>query len=379
MNYQGYLTDSLGNPINGAVSMTFSIWTDSSSGSQLWTETQNVTVDSGLFNVILGTDSLIQYSIFEPGASRWLQLQVSGQTLSPRNEITSVGFAYKAIKSDSADFVAGSVSNADMVDSIHASTALTPNCLYPLDIYGTLRMEKDSDRAIIRVWNTGTSGNDGAIVGGTSQPSGTGIIGWGERCGVGGGTNQIVYPAGRVGVAGWGETCGGYFRTDVSGGYGCWGYSSGGAYGVYYTGGIGGTGKNNLVVESSKGPVALSVQASPESWFEDFGSSKLIHGKVRIELCPLFLETVEISDTHPMKVYIQLTDECNGVYVRKHATGFEVIELDDGSSNASIDYRVVAKRKNFENDRFEIVPTSYEDAYLYLEKKGNVTVRTYGE
>jgi hypothetical protein len=382
MNYQGYLTDSAGNPINGTVSMTFSIWTALSGGSQLWSETQSVTVQDGLFNVILGTLNSIPDSIFDSGLSRWMQMQVESQILSPRNEITSVGYAYRAIKSDVAESVSGSVSNADMVDSIHASSVPTPNYLYPLDSYGTFKIEKDCDRAIIRVSNTGSSASGkGALIGMTFQPNGIGLEGAAvnssQGYGVAGGTGQLVVPVGRVGVVGWGQTAGGYFRTDVAGGYGCWGYSSGGAYGVYYTGGIGGTGKNNLVVKSSKGPVALNVQASPECWFEDFGSGKLTNGRANIELDPLFLEIVEISDNQPMKVYIQLTDECNGVYVRKYNTGFEVIELNDGRSNAGFDYRVVAKQKGFEKERMEFCPAGYNDAYLYPEKSKNVLIKNY--
>jgi len=386
MNYQGFLMDSVGAPVNDTVSMSFSIWNDSSAGNQLWNETQNVIVQDGLFSVILGSTNPIPDSIFKSGLSRWVQLQIEGQILSPRSEITSVGYAYKSIKADSAEYLIGSVTNADMVDSIHASFAPTPYYLYPLDSYGTFKLEKSCNKTLIRVANIGSSNdNKGAIVGATEQYNGIGIEGWGlnssQGYGVSGGTSQIVKPAGMVGVVGWGQTAGGYFRTDVTGGYGCWGYSNGGAYGLYYTGGIGGTGKNNIIVRTSKGPVSLNVQASPGSWFEDFGSGKLINGKAHIELDPLFLECITISEKYPMKVFIQLTgrEGCNGVRVIKRKTGFDVIEFNNGNSNVTFDYRIVAKRKGFENERMEICPSSYNDYYLYPEEIRNVEVKKYSE
>lgn len=96
----------------------------------------------------------------------------------------------------------------------------------------------------------------------------------------------------------------------------------------------------------------LSCQESPEFWFEDFGEGQLANGKTHIELDPLFLQTVTINAQHPMKVFIQLNDEnCKGTAVKRGTTGFDVIELQNGTSNASFSYRVVAKRKGFEDRR----------------------------
>ena len=49
INYQGYLTDSGGNPVaDGDYSITFSLYTVASGGSSEWTETQTVTVAGGV-------------------------------------------------------------------------------------------------------------------------------------------------------------------------------------------------------------------------------------------------------------------------------------------------------------------------------------------
>lgn len=130
-------------------------------------------------------------------------------------------------------------------------------------------------------------------------------------------------------------------------------HSSGG-YGVLSDGNFGVVnGTKGAIVDASVGQVKLYCQESPEIWFEDFGEGQLSSGRTRVELDPLFLETVTTNDQHPMKVFIQLNDDCNGVYVKRGVNGFDVIELQGGKSNASFTYRVVAKRKGYENLRLE--------------------------
>jgi len=99
MNYQGTLTDVDGVALDTTVSMTFSIYTDSTGGSSLWTETQSsVVVDHGLFNVLLGR-------VNANGASRWLGVQVGvDPELAPRQRIASVGYAFQAAEADTADY-----------------------------------------------------------------------------------------------------------------------------------------------------------------------------------------------------------------------------------------------------------------------------------
>src|SRR5512137_1128613 len=90
LNYQGYLTDSLGNPISvNPLSMTFGIYGDSLSGDAFWSENQGVAVSKGIFHVLLGKITPIPDSAFKTGANRWLELIVDGNVLLPRTRITS--------------------------------------------------------------------------------------------------------------------------------------------------------------------------------------------------------------------------------------------------------------------------------------------------
>jgi hypothetical protein len=53
-------------------------------------------------------------------------------------------------------------------------------------------------------------------------------------------------------------------------------------------------------------------------------------------------------------VQITLTADCNGVFVaEKSATGFTVKELMGGTSSATFDWEVAAKRKGYEATRLE--------------------------
>ena len=62
INYQGFLASNTGVPVNAPANtpqpMTFSLFlnlTDPPNTTPLWSETQNVTVTNGVFNVVLGT------------------------------------------------------------------------------------------------------------------------------------------------------------------------------------------------------------------------------------------------------------------------------------------------------------------------------------
>lgn len=111
-------------------------------------------------------------------------------------------------------------------------------------------------------------------------------------------------------------------------------------------------GSKNAAVKVDNGDYRLvSCQESPEVWFEDFGEGQLAKGNTHVELDPLFLQTVVIDSKHPIKVFVQLEGDCNGVFVTKGTTGFDVSELRGGTSNATFSYRIVAKRRGYEDVR----------------------------
>jgi hypothetical protein len=94
----------------------------------------------------------------------------------------------------------------------------------------------------------------------------------------------------------------------------------------------------------------LYCMESPESWFEDFGTARLVRGKATVKLDRRFAAVIRPDRLH---VFLTPEGECRGLYVsRKSTTGFEVRELQEGTSSLRFTYRVVARRKDVEAPRF---------------------------
>ncbi|MDZ7338121.1 MAG: hypothetical protein ONB30_06260 [candidate division KSB1 bacterium] len=233
-------------------------------------------------------------------------------------------------------------------------------------------------------WVYGVSGygrnsSSGSVYGGLFQTSSEGM---GRHHGV---VGQAYGASGAwvMGVQGYGENTssgpayGGNFYVSSSGTgvhYGVYAQEAAGGTGaaVYAAGDLVASGNKSAVLRTSRGHRLMSVIESPEVWFEDFGEGQLVNGRAHVELDPLFLETVTINAEHPMKVFIQLRDDCRGTYVKTSTTGFDVFELQGGTSNASFSYRVVAKRKGYEGQRLEETAVGKEDPTLYPELRENI-------
>ena len=106
MNFQGRLTDSLGNLLNGTFDLTFRIYDDSVGGSTVYDETHtNVPVTSGLFSVLIGGKSFIlpfDNFVFV-GKDRYLGVQVDAlPELTPRTRLVTSPYAFRVSTVDSA-------------------------------------------------------------------------------------------------------------------------------------------------------------------------------------------------------------------------------------------------------------------------------------
>jgi len=99
INYQGYLTDPQGTPIDDTVGIVFSIYSDSSGGAALWTETHTVEVADGVFSTTLGAIAPLALSFDTP---YYLGIKVgSDNEMIPRQALTSVAYAFRAQEADS--------------------------------------------------------------------------------------------------------------------------------------------------------------------------------------------------------------------------------------------------------------------------------------
>ena len=93
MAYQGYLTNTAGDPANGSTSVTFRLYDQPSSGSALWSERQQgVQFEDGVFAVHLGSVESLEGVLFN--RPLWLGVSVDGgQELRPRVALETVPFA----------------------------------------------------------------------------------------------------------------------------------------------------------------------------------------------------------------------------------------------------------------------------------------------
>ena len=108
INYQGYLTDSIGTPISATVSIKFSIYDVAAGGSALWTETQDVSVSNGIYGVNLGGSIPLTLPFDIP---YYLGVQVGGDAeMAPRMPLTSVGYAFRAKTAELDQDTLGSLS-----------------------------------------------------------------------------------------------------------------------------------------------------------------------------------------------------------------------------------------------------------------------------
>jgi hypothetical protein len=114
------------------------------------------------------------------------------------------------------------------------------------------------------------------------------------------------------------------------------------------------TGAKHAIVplDGGKRKVALSAIESPENWFEDLGSARLVNGVAVVQLDPDFIQTVNTDREY--NVFLTPYGDCKGLYVTNRAeSSFEVHELSGGTSNVSFGYRITAIRRKYEMVRFE--------------------------
>lgn len=107
-----------------------------------------------------------------------------------------------------------------------------------------------------------------------------------------------------------------------------------------------GNGTNStLIMDKENKPRILFSPEAPEILFEDYGIGKLENGSTYVALDEILKEAIYVDEMHPLKVFIQLEGECNGVYVsEKSKDGFKVIELSNGNSDVTFSWHIVANR-----------------------------------
>jgi hypothetical protein len=231
--------------------------------------------------------------------------------------------------------------------------------------YALLGFEFGSTQETLGVWGFSASpGGFGVYGEQVSQSSSTflfdGASGvWGDssaRVGVNGTSDSAYGVVGFTADTGGGNFAGGLFINNSSTGGlpSLYAYdpTTGGLCTMDTSGDLSCSGSKSAVVPVDGGSrkVALYAVEAPENWFEDAGSAHLSNGEAVVNLESVFGQTVNSNiDYH---VFLTPNGDCKGLYVaQKSATSFVVRELGGGTSNIVFDYRIMAKRKGYEQIR----------------------------
>ncbi|MDQ5957769.1 MAG: hypothetical protein QG665_94, partial [Patescibacteria group bacterium] len=141
INYQGKLTTTAGVAVDDDTRSTvFSLYTASSGGTAVWTETQSVTTTDGLFSVMLG--SVTSLASVDFNQTLYLGVTVGADSeMTPRKTIGAVPAAFYSSNSDkldnltSSDFLYATTTNASATITAlnvtrSTTTAATTTSLY---------------------------------------------------------------------------------------------------------------------------------------------------------------------------------------------------------------------------------------------------------
>jgi len=118
LGYQGRLLRADGTAATGTASVTFSVFDAATGGSQLWFETQTLGLSDGYYSTFLGLVSMPPDALFAGGA-RWLQVQVGGETLNPRQQLGAVSYAFAArrVAGGDADVTSLRIDGQEVIDA----------------------------------------------------------------------------------------------------------------------------------------------------------------------------------------------------------------------------------------------------------------------
>ena len=201
MTYQGILKDAEGNPVeDGVYDVTFRIFNVESGGSSLWDQTLPCATTSGYFNAILSDVSLPFDEDY------WLEVEVGGETLDPRQKMSMVGYAAKADTADYAFATAGGgngwVDDGTVVRLETSSDSVGIGTYHPaekLDVNGNLRVYNNAiigapnsasgNRIFVAGYNNSVSAEKASICGGEDNTISSSSATWAS---IGGGANNVI-------------------------------------------------------------------------------------------------------------------------------------------------------------------------------------------
>jgi hypothetical protein len=388
-SYQGLLLDSTGSPVpNGTYTLTLALYDLPGGGTPLWSETQGVPVEGGLFNVTLGILTPIDPGIVD-GRPLWLGVALQGEAeMMPRQNLVSVPYALNASDTRGANLHPVSVSAVTMVGTALSGSAPITGVLgvatsaagQTYGVYG-----RSDSTAGTGVYGNATAASDlnYGVYGKTASTAGQGVHGaatatTGDTIGVFGAAQSTdgigvcgsggtgVYGVGEIGVYGSTyETDGwaGYFATSL--GNGMYVSTPGANTGLTVAGG-----SKNAVVATAGGARLLYSEESSQVWFSDYGFGQLQDGTAVVTIDPVFAQTVNLDEPYHVFLTPRGQEFVLLLVTATDKASFTVqgVTPDGRPANCTFDYRLVALRLGYEQDRLERAPWADDDPNLYPEK-----------
>jgi hypothetical protein len=199
--------------------MTFRLYESESGGTELWTETKDVSVQGGVFSTVLGDKTSLDQAVFD-GRELWLGIKVGADAeATPRQMVLPVAYALSLVPgaeiAAAGDDAALELSNTGSGDALHVKG--------PTTLDGEVSVTAQNyDVATLVVTNTVGDGLWGVGGGGS----------W--DAGVGGWTDSDSHGMGVQGVAAAtsGESYGVWGAASSPQGAGVYGRGQGGSHGV---------------------------------------------------------------------------------------------------------------------------------------------------
>lgn len=127
---------------------------------------------------------------------------------------------------------------------------------------------------------------------------------------------------------------------------------------------------SEIIPTPTHGRITLTAPESPEYWYQDYATVKLVNGKAHVDLDPILTDIIVVTDEYPIRVFVTAADmiDFNGIaVVNRTATGFDLVELNGGTHNGNLDYMLIAKPKTgYGEGRF---PQAPGPAWLKADKE----------
>ena len=107
--------------------------------------------------------------------------------------------------------------------------------------------------------------------------------------------------------------------------------------------------KSASVQTADYGQRLLYAVESPEVWFEDFGSAKLVNGTTTVKFETVFAQTANLTEDY--HVFLTPLGDCALYVAEKTPASFTVKAMGGQTCSVAFDYRIVAKRLGYEQTR----------------------------